>query len=302
MKIEDKKIDGNLIHSNSFKNLWEMVNYIKEKEPYTDIWAMDSHRYNPSFSGVYSFDDALDLCLNGYKDNFEELKTYTYKLDTMLPFINNKRIVKSAVYGFRPNINKFMSGNPSSMYKLVRKEENGFVNMYFNSSCSSYTSRKAIEQKGIITISLIKFLEKQGIRVNLIFFSLSRIEEEYIFISVSLKEPSQLLDTSICNFPMCHPAFLRCICFAIKERVEVKYKYNWRDGYGKVCFQSDIQKILRPEPNSLILSDPNELNIYGRDIIEDTINFIETTGFNKALKNNQKLEFDEKQKKFILTR
>jgi len=293
MVIETVKKNENIIHRNIFDNLYEMVNYIKTTDPFEDKWKMMSVCENADrtrFTGVSSLDEALNLCLNGYKENFGELLFEIEALRNLLPMVTNKRRTQSSVYGFRPNINKLMTGNPNSMYKLVRKEENNFADLYFNVSCSWTTSHDAIRNKGIITIALIKFLEQLNIRVNLNFFELTKEFNEYIYINVILKSPGQLLDTSICNFPICHPAFLRRICFAIAERVEIRDPYDWY-GYGTICDSDDVVETMNPDKNSLLLLAPEHLGVCG-----------EATDFNKILTNNQRLEFDEKQKKFILTR
>lgn len=302
MKIEDITRDNKLIHVHSFDNLVEVVDFIKNTDPFTDIWEMSSLKCRPDFTGVQSLDEALDLCLKGYKTNFKEFMTAANSLNELLPQISKKRRVRASVYGFRPNINKFMTGNPNSMYKLVRKEEKKFVNIYFNVSYSCVTSKEAVFNKGIITISLIKFLEQLGTQIDFNLFELSFEDDEFIYNNVSLKKPWQNLDTSIANFPMCHPAFLRCICFAINERTKVKYPYAWGDSYGVPCKPDVIRKTLQLDEHSIVLSAPDTLGVWGDDIVEDTINFIEHSNFNMLLEDNQRLEFDEFQKKFILTR
>lgn len=303
MKIETIQKENKTIHSNTFDNLVEMVDYIKNTEPYSDIWTcMASLENDSDFSGVESLEEALDLCLTGYKINFSDFLATLSELNRLSPYINNKRTVKSSVYGFRPNISKVMSGNPNSMYKLVRKEENNFAKFYFNTSYGWNVTKEAIMHKGIITISLIKFLEQLGTRINLNFFEMSHNEDEYIYINVSLKKPNQPLDTSICTFPMCHPAFLRKICFAIDERTKVEYADSWDGPYGELCDKEDVTDVLNVDENSLLLMDPHSLGVSGKDIVEDTINFIQNSNFNKILRNGQRLEFDERQKRFILTK
>lgn len=302
MKIEDITRDNKLIHVHSFDNLVEVVDFIKNTDPFTDIWDMSSLKYRPKFTGVESLDEALDLCLKGYKTNFEEFMTATNSLNKLLPQISKKRRVRASVHGFRPNINKFMTGNPNSMYKLVRKEEKKFLNIYFNVSYGSMTSEEAILNRGIITISLIKFLEQLGAQIDFNLFELSSEEDEFIYNKFSLKKPYQNLDTSIATFPMCHPAFLRCICFALDERIEVKYPYEWSCSYGIPCEPDVIRETLQLDEHSIVLSAPDTLGVEGDDIVEDTINFIEQSNFNMLLEDNQRLEFDEFQKRFILTR
>lgn len=301
MKIEDLKSKDNLVHTNSFDNLFEMVNFIKTADPYEDLWDMSSLEYQPSFTGVESFDEAINLCLNGYKINFSNLIEATKELESALPRIDNRRSTRQSVYGFRPNINKFMTGNPNAMYKLVRNDKRHFIKFFYNTNCRGFTSSDAIMNRGIITIALIKFLEKINNRIDLNLFDLSHVNEEYIYITVCLKTPSQLLDTSICNFPMCHPAFVRSLCFAIKERTKVKY--SWWDSYGYTCDEDQVKSVLDIDNNrDLLILEPSRIGVSGYDIIDDTVNFIQNTGFNKLLDGGQRLEFDEKQKKFILTR
>lgn len=304
MKIESiKREDGGIIHSNDFEDLYELVSYIKMVKPFSEKWNLSSEMISDErseFTGTASLDEALDLCLNSYNSNeVQKILDFSEQLKEIFPKLGYNRRIEHSNYGFRPDIYRALHSNPNSMYKLVRKPKPRFIDIYFNVSTAINVSKEAIMNKGIITMALIKFLERSNYRVNLNLFSLSYASDEAIYIKVSLKSPSQLLDVNTCCFPMIHPSFNRRIFFAITERVDIENVVNWA-GYGRPADREFTINTLELDENAIILDSPTNLEIEGKDLVEDTINLVNNSNLCNCLGENQSIEYDEGQKKFIL--
>lgn len=306
MKIETiKRENGIIFHSNEFNDLYEMVDYIRNTKPNLDKWIAPfseaSDEARNKFVGTKSLDEALELCLGGYSSEARQIIDFSDQLQDAFPKLKYKRRVEHSNYGFRPDVIRALHNNPNSMYKLVRKPKAGIVDFYFNVTSPKKVSNEAILNKGIITIALIKFLESINYRVNLNLFSLSFSSNEFIYTSVILKAPGQLLDTNTCSFPMTHPSFNRRMCFAVNERIDVINKSGWT-GYGRPCDREVTIEVLNLDKNAIVLDSPIDLEVSGKDLIEDTVNLINNSNFNSCLGDGQRLDYDESQKKFVLTR
>lgn len=314
MKIETySKGDSSIVYELHFEDLFELISFINETEP-SEKWgsktSLASIGGSEYFTGTSSLEEAKELCIHGVGENFGNLLEMKDNLDKAFPILTQKRKSSESVYGFRPNIQKYLTNNPRSMYKLERKEEHKFLTIYFNVSVFGDISKEAFTNRGIILMSLIKLLESSDYRVELNFLNLCKkkgtIENkkeitEYIYITVNIKKQAQILDKNICFFPMCHPSFQRRIMFAVRERCDVK-QLSWSAGYGSSLDKDETAAFLGLDSSSIIISNPYELGIRGNNIYEDTERFLRNIDFSKYVSLNKEIEFDSEQNKFILSR
>lgn len=185
------------------------------------------------------------------------------------------------------------------MYRLVRNEPYELIHLCFNVVASSLSTNSHMVNKGIVAINLVRFFENIGYRVKLDFFEAVRINDEYIYMVVNIKDENQELDVANCYFPMCNPAFLRRICFRVMECTPVKYKI-WNPRCGKPLDEDETIRFIGVDDNTIIFSDPIDMGIFGTDIYEDAIAVFECIKLNRFLEKEQQIIFDRDSKKFVL--
>ena len=93
---------------------------------------------------------------------------------------------------------------------------------------------------------------------------------------------------------------------ALKERTNFKYTNTWSNTYGSPIKKEELyekfSEILDIKNNSIIIPSPFELGIEGKDIISDLVNFFENLNISNYFSENELLEYDGNQKKFVLTK
>lgn len=315
MSYEVLNIDDYIFHNYNFDDLTYLIDYINStdfnKNWHGEYFSIGTDARRIDFTGTNTFEEAVELCLHGESKEYSKFINIKKNLENLFPYNTKKRIIESSVYGFRPNITKYLTNSPNSMYKLVRKEESKFIDIYFNvANGGKANSKEAIFNRGIFTILLIELLEKNNYRVRLNFFECSVVKnnnqiKEVFYCNVILKTPAQRLNSYLTMFPMCHSSYVRRIMFALKERTNFKYIDTWRD-YGLLIKKEELEEkfseILKIKENSIIIPSPIELGIRGIDMTSDLRNFLDSLNISNYFSENEIFHYDDNQKKFVLTK
>lgn len=280
-----------------FDNLFELIKFIDNNKPYPQ-WGnkLASEKKDYGFSGTESIEEAKDLCLNANSSGINDFILYYNQLQLHQNLTKSqKRNFKNDVYGSRINISKALTGNPRSMQKLIRNEPLKHITLWVNCACRCRTTRKAINNRGIIISNMIKLLEDNGYRVNLNFFDLSGRNNEVLYIKVNIKNPGEKLDLSSTYFPMCHPSFLRRIIFAVQERTNCDA--SWREGYGHTI--NDVEYFIDVKKGDIVIGEPEKIRVFGENLIDDTLSFFEHINFLKFIAPGKKAVYKENMGKII---
>lgn len=296
--LKERIEQGNdILTSFNFLTLDELLNYIETTEPNYDYWGynLSSRTGGYKFTKTQSLEEAIDLCrfsdMHGYDDLFKIEGSFDFDCHNL----NNKRKGTLKQYGYRPNIARNMVGHPMQMYHLERDHSRKFINIFFNCCTSCNTSQQIIFNKGIITLNLIKVLELLNYRVNLNFFELAYVRNEWLLIKVNIKKFDDKLDPNICYFPMTHPSFLRRILFAVQETND--YIYDWTFGYGCPAGIYESKEFLNISDNDIIIG--GDMGLSG-NLNTDVQTFIQQINLNRYLDNNQEIVFDSNSKRLVL--
>ena len=160
MNYEELNINDYIFHNYNFDDLTSLIDYIKNTD-YNPKWSreyfsMTTEARRIKDIGTNTLEEAIDLCLHGEQVEYSRFINIKKDLEGLLPYNTKKRIIEPSIYGFRPNIPNYLTNNPRSMYKLIRKEETKFIDIYFNvASAGQLNSKEAIFNRGIFTILLI---------------------------------------------------------------------------------------------------------------------------------------------------
>ena len=246
MTFKIEKNEDKIIYNYEFNGLTELASYIEKtpinKKCFTSLASTDK---NYKFFQTNNFDEALNLCKFGISpDSIKEFLNISNDLEARLPDLTKDRSIIENVYGIRPNVQKFLRGNPKSMYSLKRFTPKGIIDVYYNVSIKAITKQSIILKRGICSIQLVKLLEKLGYIVSFNLISLSQVDNEYTYVNVKIKNDNEKIDAVTSYFPMCHPSFPRRIIFRLKE---VTPYINVYENYGYVV---DLEEFIKDDKNS----------------------------------------------------
>ena len=286
------------------KNYKDIVLYISEfKDLNSFLQAVTDENINDIFINVFasvngsfnftqtsSFKEAWDLCRFSWDDGFDNF----YNLFRKVNYIFAKDYVTERDFlpvGYLPNIPRYLKGIPTSMYAYKKMEATKVLNIYMQIGYNCYQTKEQIINRGILTLNLINYLESNSIKVNFLLISASIENNEIAMIKIPLKNIHERLNLKKCYFPIVHPSFLRRLCFRAKELMPLT-DYGWACGYGRAMNFKEVDEILKQESYNtdyLYISTPEELNIYGENLLDDLENFINSLNHNYGLERKLKL-------------
>ena len=300
MTFKIEKNEDKIIYNYEFNGLTELASYIEKtpinKKCFTSLASTDK---NYKFFQTNNFDEALNLCKFGISpDSIKEFLNISNNLEAKLPDLTKDRSIIENVYGIRPNVQKFLRGNPKSMYSLKRFTPKGIIDVYYNVSIKATTDQSIILKRGICSIQLVKLLEKLGYIVSFNLISLSKVDYEYTYVNVKIKNDNEKIDAVTSYFPMCHPSFPRRIIFRLKEVTPYLDVYQ---NYGYVV---DLEEFIKDDKNSkkIIIPSADTFANSSGDIENYFMDLCKNVNIEKYLNEQEQLDFDTKEKKLVIRR
>ena len=310
-KKEITLLDGTnaITHNIYFPNAHSMAEFIENTNaeyPWNTKTPLISHTESErrtELTKTKDFDEALNLLKYGMQQETKELISLSAKFQNLMPYISKNQVIKYAHHGSRPNVPRYLTGHSDCMYALNNDTSNKVINIYYNCSVLYTVKEHVIKEKGVLTLALIDLLEKLDYRVNLVFFDLNHQYEEYINVSLNVKNGLQKLEPSICYFPICHPAFSRRLTAAVMEKCKVnKYVDGWLNSYGTpVTDFNAVKSILGMKDNDIFIGPEIGDNFgYSENPIDDIIIFMKYINIDKYLPKGKEFVYDEKINKFVI--
>ena len=286
-----KNYNGYALYISEFKDLNSFLQAITD-ENINDIFINKFASVNGSFNFTQtsSFKEAWDLCRFSWDDGFDNF----YNLFRKVNYIFAKDYVTERDFlpvGYLPNIPRYLKGIPTSMYAYKKVEATKVLNIYMQIGYNCYQTKEQIINRGILTLNLINYLESNSIKVNFLLISASIQNNEIAMIKIPLKNTYEKLNLKKCYFPIVHPSFLRRLCFRAKELMPLTDE-EWSRGYGRALGFKEVDDILEHESfntDYIYISTPEELNIYGENLLDDLENFITSLNNDYGLEKKLKL-------------
>lgn len=196
-----------------------------------------------SFYGTDSYEEALDLFMNGDKEKYdmirEGLKTTSENIKTnLMP----KRQIRTGVVGYAPNVPNAIMGLPNSMIytdkiNIKRKTVSILYSICANCDVTAHTLTKS----GVAVLNVINSLELSGYRVEvkILFFNAIGSKEKTRAM-VTVKRYNDHLDLMKMAFPLANPGMFRRFGFKWIETQPKLTDGSYNYGYGKDNSDEDI--------------------------------------------------------------
>ena len=248
---------------------------------YIDTHSIDRNKFRDpaSISGDYYFcqsrslDEAKDLCKYGYHEDFDKLLELKSTLEQYIKMSKTKSRQYNYYVGYAPDVKAYLEGNPLSMLNKENPKRK-HIDIYYNSAILGGVSTEEIFNRGAITLNIVEILENMGFSVGLYVFTMSKCGDQVHYAKFNLKSPNERLNIQKLYFPMCHPSFLRRLVFRLRECTP-DIRSSWSDGYGATCDDGTIRNVIDLKDNDVVICKPDEMGVYGRDIIEDANNMFD---------------------------
>ena len=282
--VIDKKVNkqNNLvtIYKYNFSNLTDLYNYLRQNpEVNTHIFREQASLENNYDFGGEPLDAAIEYLRGGYEMDFEKFNIAIKDVRKFGYEDLDSRKLEKTLHGGMYLAPLVAAGVPDCMVRYRQDSEPKHITIYFQLGYPCFTTTDQVFNRGIATINLIQALEAKGYMVDLKVFKLSFNVNEYLDITINLKNVDELLNISKCYYPFVGKEFLRRLLFRVLESTPVET--NWNCGYGKTLQEEDIYNFYKLNKKDLIISDPSSMGITGENIYEDTATLFENLNLSK---------------------
>lgn len=278
------KKDNFNIMEYDFDSITEFINYLDNNKTSKSFEGEYLASYNEKyeFTKTSSFEEAEKLCKSGYHEEYDKLIELKLKLEKYIRLSRKNEKQFNDYIGYAPDVKAYLEGNPMNMLNKKREHKKR-VNIYYNSAVLGDITNSQILNRGVITLNIVEALEKLNYSVNLNIFTMSEEKNQIHYAKFNLKRENERLNIQKLYFPMCHPSFHRRLVFRLREETSDISK-DWINGYGRTSNEKTIRKILDLNEDDIIICRPEEMNVYGDNIIEDADNAFNHINKQKAKK------------------
>lgn len=254
----------------TFDSIHEFIDYLDKTPVNTEIWypnKLESENGNYDFCKTQSLSQAKEFCKYGYHEDFKRLVELKYTLERYIKLSKKKNKQYNYYVGYTPDVKAYLEGNPLSMLNKENPRRK-HIDIYYNSAILGYVSTEQIFNRGAITLCLVEILENLGYSVGLNVFTMSSEGRQVHYAKFNLKRNGERLNVQKLYFPLCNPSFLRRLVFNLREKTP-DISSSWVGGYGSTCDDYIIRQILDLKENDIVICQPEEMNVNGKDLIED---------------------------------
>lgn len=238
-----------------FKNIMEFYNFITKRET-NDLWVKENRELQSetrpeSFTGTKSFEEAIYLLKNGWKDMSKQIEEKV-RYESKSSLVTGKKKSVYDVVGYQASVPRYLQGIPTNMVKnknVPVKQKIFVINKVI--SYSWRTPKEKIIEESVKMLSVIKSIEQKGIRckINIILGSRDGLGllQYYEVAKVCIKEPSERMNISKMSFLLVHPSVLRRLYLRYIEVSETVTRFF--QAYGAIIGTQDreLQNVCKGE-------------------------------------------------------
>ncbi len=272
-----------------FKSRQDLISYLKSAKTSLAFSSKELESYETSdsytkWSKTKSFDEALKLFENGWYEDFDKFLAQKKQIDKYFPYIAKKKNYHNYICGSVPNVVNAINNLPLSMRKIYDDtNQQNIITINYNFGYPWFTTQNQIFINGLLTLSLIDFLDSLGYRVDLRFYEITKTGNQILFIDIILKYSGERINLQKFYFAFCNPSFLRRIIFRVKETTQGLDRH-WTNGYGQCMQTEEIKKILGIDENNIFINWPEQMGVKGKNIEEDIKSFLDAIVLGQYIK------------------
>lgn len=279
-------IDGKTWYEAKFLSLSHIYEYLSSNpKPNTRVFGneLSSRTGTFRFAGA-PYEESLEYLRDGYVVDYEQIIDSLKGMDENLPKKSPVNRKVNSFTGSRVDGRRFAMGNPKHMVRIIREDQPKFITIDFNLAYPHYITKAQIENRGKLTINLIKMLELNGYRVRFNTFELSQESDEICYIKVMTKAGTGLTEVNKLLYATISVELFRRLFFAIKETLPVRA--DWGGGYGVSADTKRAKYLLgkEQEENYIMIGWPDSHGISGENIYTDAERFFESINLDKYIK------------------
>ena len=206
------------------------------------------------FTGTENWEEAQNLLATGYKDGCKDLLNCKTGV-TVANELSRPKVTKSYA-GYAPCVPAAIMGMPKTMYhktKVISKQP--VINLYYDCGVNCCISTETMTRGGKNLYSLINYLDKHGIRVNLFLLVGIYSQGNFAYLTIKAKNSDTPINPQLISYPLIHPSFFRRHVFNWIETSNCTdyvsfthgYGYNVRDEFSNIRAKLQEAKILNDE-------------------------------------------------------
>ena len=219
-------------YRDEFGSWTEFLAYVENTPPVWGTYLRASNKSGSTFSGVASFQAALDLAHNGWPEGRDKLVA---AMATTNKPRGTRHQVTYDVGGSLPDIARYVAGDPEYMITFGEDtvSRKPVVRIVFNAGASAYVRAETIINRGAATLSYADELETAGYSVEIYLVMVSEAGNSRYTVQFPIKLAGEAMDLDRMAFVMAHPALLRRLIFrAFECRPESKFMNAYTSTYG----------------------------------------------------------------------
>ena len=177
----------------------------------------DGDRLYEEWHGVPDVETAHDLLQHGYKVDIND-KIITPIFETS----GQIKVNTLGIVGYAPHVPNAINGLPLCMRNKRKVEQkNKVVDLYYNTSFSSYRKVEDAKTKGEKMVQIIQEHESKGVRVNLYVVTAGNdnFKDDNCIVITKFKDAKHPLNIGRLYYPLMHMSYLRVHMFRVFNRL-----------------------------------------------------------------------------------
>jgi hypothetical protein len=256
-----------------FKNLDALLTAVNTR-PLNAVYKTRKDRLASEYTGysatrdtkTINYNESVEIMKKGYSEPLKQIKQGIAKMNR--DNMGEKKRVKADVVGFMPIVPNAIIGLPKTMLNVKKQpQKQKMINLVYGFSALGNVSADKLLKGGILFLSLVNQLEKEGYRIKIdLLRCTTASEQDAIAYTVTVKEYSQPLNLLKLCYPLVHPSMLRRTSFRWCETLPDLKNTVYANGYGASLYarmDEDAKKELKfLTDNKMLKKDQIYCNVY----------------------------------------
>ena len=238
---------------NRFQSWGEFLEFATESKPVSDLRkSRDTGDSRREFTGTYSFEETLNLAINGWPDGEARAKRLSDAIFSKVASLVEREEMVHDVVGGSIDIGAYLNNYPECWTRqeshIVDGNAPKIFRIVYNNSASAGVSADVLSAKGAAIAALVRALEFAGHRAEV--WSIAICVKDFGDFGrdsgpplhetrVQVKAADQDLDFGRLVFALAHPSMLRRLGFACLEADSVIHTVGSSYGLPCDCLQAD---------------------------------------------------------------